>query len=350
MALAALVAAGRDPSHRALRADLLDARRRRGPPPVRGRRRARLDDRRRGRGAGTGEARLRAGARRGRRRARSRTGSSATRWPPASASGPRPRSAARAPRSRRSRWTWRAARSATSPTRRVLVLGAGENGELTARALAERGVRRCSSPTAATTARSGSRSASAARPSASTTSRRSSWRADIVVSSTGSPHQIVGHEELALVAEQRAGRPLLLIDIAVPRDIDPSVRELAGHDPLRHGRPPARGRAQRSACARRRPRRARRDRGRGGRALRALARGPRRGPDDRRAQRARRGRSWRGCSRENEPRFESLSDADRERLAAMARAIVGRLLHEPTLRLKRSSGRRAVIRLRAGAA
>ncbi len=46
-----------------------------------------------------------------------------------------------------------------------------------------------------------------------------------------------------------------------------------------------------------------------------------------------------GVLAENEPRFESLSDADRARLRAMARSIVGRLLHEPTLRLKRSSGR-----------
>ena len=42
--------------------------------------------------------------------------------------------------------------------------------------------------------------------------------------------------------------------------------------------------------------------------------------------------------RENESRWESLSPADRERLEAMARAVVSRLLHEPTLRLKDSAG------------
>ncbi len=42
--------------------------------------------------------------------------------------------------------------------------------------------------------------------------------------------------------------------------------------------------------------------------------------------------------RENERRWESLSGADRERLGAMARSIVARLLHEPTLRLKGSAG------------
>jgi glutamyl-tRNA reductase len=41
---------------------------------------------------------------------------------------------------------------------------------------------------------------------------------------------------------------------------------------------------------------------------------------------------------ENEPRWESLSESDRERVQAMARAIASRLLHEPTLRLKRASG------------
>ena len=41
---------------------------------------------------------------------------------------------------------------------------------------------------------------------------------------------------------------------------------------------------------------------------------------------------------ENEGRWESLSDGDRERVQAMARAIASRLLHEPTLRLKRAAG------------
>jgi glutamyl-tRNA reductase len=41
---------------------------------------------------------------------------------------------------------------------------------------------------------------------------------------------------------------------------------------------------------------------------------------------------------ENERRWESLTAADRERVHAMARAIASRLLHEPTLRLKRASG------------
>jgi glutamyl-tRNA reductase len=41
---------------------------------------------------------------------------------------------------------------------------------------------------------------------------------------------------------------------------------------------------------------------------------------------------------ENAQRWEGMTDADRERLAAAARAIASRLLHEPTLRLKRDAG------------
>ena len=42
--------------------------------------------------------------------------------------------------------------------------------------------------------------------------------------------------------------------------------------------------------------------------------------------------------RENEPRWQSLSEADRDRLGVMARAVIGRMLHEPTMRLKGSTG------------
>ena len=42
--------------------------------------------------------------------------------------------------------------------------------------------------------------------------------------------------------------------------------------------------------------------------------------------------------RENSSRWESVSPADRERLETMARAVVSRMLHDPTLRLKDSAG------------
>ena len=49
-------------------------------------------------------------------------------------------------------------------------------------------------------------------------------------------------------------------------------------------------------------------------------------------------RSCAGCWPRTRAAGRSLSEADRERLAAMAKAIASRLLHEPTLRMKRSAG------------
>ena len=50
--------------------------------------------------------------------------------------------------------------------------------------------------------------------------------ADIVVSSTGCPHTILNREDLAAIMPARRNRPLFLVDIAVPRDIDADVQEL----------------------------------------------------------------------------------------------------------------------------
>ena len=53
-------------------------------------------------------------------------------------------------------------------------------------------------------------------------------RADIIVTSTGAPHYVLTEERLAAIMKARNGRPLLLIDIAVPRDIEPSAADLPG--------------------------------------------------------------------------------------------------------------------------
>jgi len=50
--------------------------------------------------------------------------------------------------------------------------------------------------------------------------------ADILVSSTGSPDIVLRREDVAAVLPRRGNRPLVLVDIAVPRDIDPAVAEL----------------------------------------------------------------------------------------------------------------------------
>jgi glutamyl-tRNA reductase len=49
---------------------------------------------------------------------------------------------------------------------------------------------------------------------------------DIVISSTSAPHYVLDRKKLPPLMKSRKNRPLLLIDIAVPRDIDPEVNLL----------------------------------------------------------------------------------------------------------------------------
>ncbi|HVP75524.1 MAG TPA: glutamyl-tRNA reductase [Gaiellaceae bacterium] len=52
--------------------------------------------------------------------------------------------------------------------------------------------------------------------------------ADVVVASTSAPGYVLDAETVARAVRQRRGRQLLLIDLAVPRDLDPAIHELAG--------------------------------------------------------------------------------------------------------------------------
>ena len=51
---------------------------------------------------------------------------------------------------------------------------------------------------------------------------------DLLLTSTGSLVPVVEHDDFAPVMAERAGRPLLIVDIAVPRDVDPAVAHLPG--------------------------------------------------------------------------------------------------------------------------
>jgi glutamyl-tRNA reductase len=221
--------------------------------------------------------------------------------------------------------------------RRVLVIGAGENGELTAQALHRRGVH-----TVFVANRRYDRAIGLAQRFAGTAVRFDDLptelgRADIVVSCTSSPHQIFGREELEVVLEERGRRPLVLIDIAVPRDIEPSVRDLCSGitlfdmDDLQ--REVDRNLSVRDAEAAKASALVEVEAGRFDRWLETLDVVPAIS-----ALRERGEQVIEQVLRENSGRWESLSDADRERIGAMARAIVARLLHEPTLRLKGTVG------------
>ena len=51
---------------------------------------------------------------------------------------------------------------------------------------------------------------------------------DILICSTAAPHAIVRHEQLAPMMKERPGRPLFIIDLAVPRDVEAAVNKLDG--------------------------------------------------------------------------------------------------------------------------
>jgi glutamyl-tRNA reductase len=105
----------------------------------------------------------------------------------------------------------------------VLVVGAGDTSEKTARALVSRGAR-----SILVTNRSYDRAAALANELGGRAVQFTDWtqeleRTDIVISSTAAPHHILDRPRLEAVMRLRRNRPLLLIDIAVPRDVDPEV-------------------------------------------------------------------------------------------------------------------------------
>jgi glutamyl-tRNA reductase len=112
----------------------------------------------------------------------------------------------------------------------ALLIGAGTTSELAAKQLVKRGVVELlvlgRDPARATrlAERHGGRVISADGLGHALT------EADVVISSTGAPHRIVHRDPLEeALADRHPGRaPLLLIDLAVPRDVDPAVVGLAG--------------------------------------------------------------------------------------------------------------------------
>ncbi len=108
----------------------------------------------------------------------------------------------------------------------VMIIGAGKMGEACVRHLAKKGAR-----SVLVSNRSFERAQNLAAEFGGRALRfeeclEGMTEADIVVSSTGSPQMILRHDDLAAVMPTRRNRPLFLIDIAVPRDIDTDVQQL----------------------------------------------------------------------------------------------------------------------------
>ena len=108
----------------------------------------------------------------------------------------------------------------------VMLLGAGEMSRVTAQSLLSRGAR-----SIFVSNRSYERAVELAGEMSGEAIRFDDWpskvaEVDIVIASTSAPHFVVTREQVVAARRQRRSRPLFLIDIAVPRDIEPAVNEL----------------------------------------------------------------------------------------------------------------------------
>jgi glutamyl-tRNA reductase len=231
--------------------------------------------------------------------------------------------------------------------RSVVIIGTGETAELTAEALAREG---------ATATFVANRRVDRARSMAERFGGRVTGLddlpaqlevADIVVASTSSPHPIVGRDELEVVMAARGGRSLLLIDLAVPRDVDPACADLSGvtlHDIDDMEAVVARHLSVQEAEARRAHEIVEEEIEEFAGWLGQLDVLP-----TITALREQGNRIVDQVLSENEGRWEDASERDLARVEAIARAVMNRLLHEPTVRLRglsagASHGRLQILR------
>lgn len=112
--------------------------------------------------------------------------------------------------------------------RNIVVLGAGRMGEMTARELTGRGA-----PSVTVINRNEARAHGlehipGVRACALDDRDNALAKADLVVSATSAPGFIFTADDMKKLAAERKGRKLLLIDLALPRNIDPIVREFEG--------------------------------------------------------------------------------------------------------------------------
>ncbi len=108
----------------------------------------------------------------------------------------------------------------------VLLIGAGEMSRVCAQSLLSRGAK-----SIFISNRHYERAAELAAEMKGTALHFDDWEkavddVDIVISSTSAPHFVVTPELIAPLMPRRRGRPLFIIDIAVPRDVDPRVNDI----------------------------------------------------------------------------------------------------------------------------
>jgi glutamyl-tRNA reductase len=231
--------------------------------------------------------------------------------------------------------------------REAVIVGTGETSELTARALADSGGQMLF-----VASRRRDRAIGLARRYGGTSVSfdelpQALATADILVAATASPHVLLEAPELAQVMGERDGRPMLLIDLAVPRDIDAACVEIEGvslYDIDDLQAVIARNRKVRQAEARKAEGIIEEEIQHFATWLGSLEVLPTIA-----ALRARATEIAEQVLSENEGKWEAASPRDLQRVDAMARSIVNRLLHDPTARLRelrddRRHARAALVR------
>ena len=215
--------------------------------------------------------------------------------------------------------------------RRALVIGAGKHGALTARALMDAGVE-----TVYVANRARDRAEDLARRFGGTTVSFDDLagelrRCDLVLTCTSCPHRILTRRDLAAAAR---GRSIVVIDTAVPRDVEPAAAGLPGvglYDLDAIQDEMARGRSAREEEAQNAVPIIEQEVVAFARWLASLEVVPTIS-----ALRERGRAAVERALRENEPRWQALTEHDRERVELIALAVISDLLHEPTVRLRRA--------------
>ena len=218
----------------------------------------------------------------------------------------------------------------------VVIVGAGEMAELAANALKGRGV----SDIRIVSRTHQHASALAERVGGQTLAyeelEHAIAAADIVISSTAAPHIIITREMVENAMHARASRPLFFIDIALPRDVDPAVAEIANvevHDIDDLQRHVTVNLAERQSEIPAVERIVEEETEIAVNALRQLGIAPLIADLRAHADEIRRGAldaALKGLGH--------LSEKDRKRVEAFSQSLLNKLLHEPTLKLKNEAG------------
>ena len=110
--------------------------------------------------------------------------------------------------------------------RTVMLVGAGEMAKLAARHLISHGVRQVLLTTRDSLRARAMASRFEGLPVPFEEFRNEMARADIVICSTGASHYLISADDVQRVVRERMNRPIFLIDVSVPRNIEPAVRDV----------------------------------------------------------------------------------------------------------------------------